>query len=116
MPPETWPPTLQQLLDSDYQESQKPRTLTTDVAIGPVKKRLIFSKSMPILNCNIIVDEADYQTFQNFYNVTLSGGTKTFYFLHPVTRAQLIYRFSEEPSLSAIGPLHYRVSMQWEQL
>jgi len=116
MPPELWPPTLQTLLNDDYQETQKPRTLTTDVAIGPVKKRLIYSKEMPIINCNIIVTMAGYQTFKNFYNVTLSGGTKTFFYNHPVTQLQTTYRFSEEPQLNAIGPLHFRISMQWEQL
>jgi len=116
MPPEAWPNQLQTLLNDDYQETQKPRTLTTDVSSGPVKKRLIFSKEMPVLNCNIIVTMAGYQTFKQFYNVTLSGGVKTFTYNHPVTQLPLTYRFSEEPQLSAIGPLHFRISMQWEQL
>jgi len=116
MPPELWPPTLQQLLDDSYGETQKPRTLTTDVAIGPTKKRLQYTKEMPVIDCSIIVTMAGYQTFKQFYNVTLSGGVKTFTYNHPVSQLPLTYRFSEEPQLSAIGPLHFRINMQWEQL
>jgi len=116
MPPETWPPTLQTLLDSDFQESQNPRSATTDVAIGPKKKRLIYTKEMPILTGSIIVTMTGYQTFKTFYNVTLGGGTKTFYYNHPVSQVATTYRFSEEPVLTAVGPLHFRISMKWEQL
>jgi len=116
MPPEIFPPTLQKYLDRDYSETQKPRSLSTENSIGPTKKRLIYTKEMPILNGKIIVDMTGYQTWKQWYNVTISAGIKSFYYNHPITQIQTIYRFSEEPVITAIGPLHFNISFTWEQL
>jgi hypothetical protein len=115
--PEAWPPQLQQLLNDNYQESAQPSYIKTEVDSGPVKTRVRYTKPMEELSCEILVSNAtQYPIFKTFYNTTLSQGTKTFYFNHPVTGVQTTYQFMEPPTFQAQGPLYMTVSMKWRAL
>jgi hypothetical protein len=115
--PEVWPSQFQQLLDRDsFNYKIGPTVLRSDMGIGPAKVRRLVTKSVDTLSCSIVLEFDLYQDFVDFFDITLNGGINTFYFDHPFTGVQEVFRFSEAPNFTPLGGRQFKVKMVWEKL
>jgi len=114
---ETWPPGLQQFLQTgEFGQSQQNTNIRTNVETGPIKQRRRFTQPMTDMKCMIWVPHADYAIFLDFYNITLQNGTLEFDFDDPITGFPTVWRFKGPPATSQVGGATYKISMQWESM
>ena len=112
-----WPSTLQQYLDGDSFTYSIGNTLTTtEMDIGTPKVRRRFTKSVDNYAVTIRADSTQLNTFLNFYNSTLAGGSLPFEFLDPITGALRNFRIQPTPNTRHIGAGNWRVAMTWIRL
>ena len=83
---------------------------------GPAKVRARSTRAIDKINCTINLQKSDYPTLVTFYKTTLSQGTKTFMYDHPMTGVSTEYRFTAPPSIAPKGGLWFTVNMQWEEM
>ena len=113
---EQWPLTLQDFLnEANFSHGLGSIALQTDMDVGPAKKRARFTKSVDTFSCTITIDRDLYQTFYDFFYVTLVGGVKRFEFNHPITGDLKEFRMSE-PQITPFGGRYFQVAMEWEQM
>ena len=86
------------------------------MAFGPDKIRRRTTLAIDAVNGSVRLEHDDYDLFYNFYNTTLAGGTKGFYFNDPITQVQTVYRFKSEPRISSMGGEYFNISMSWEKI
>lgn len=112
---ETWPVTLQQLLNVDsfnYQFGNT--TVRSDMDVGPAKVRSRYTDGVDQITCSIDMDLDQYDTLKDFFKTALGNGTRTFEFLHPLTQDPIEARFMAPPTMTPIGGRYFKVAMQWE--
>ena len=115
--PATWPAQLQDKLDQDSFTFKIGETsIRTEMDIGPAKVRRRFTKSVDALQCQIRMTYSDFQYVYNFWDLDLNGGAGTFYFNHPFTGVQTVFRMVGPPEISPLGGTEFIVSMQWEAM
>ncbi len=114
---ETWPAALQQLLNVDSFSYTFGNTLIrSDMDVGPAKVRSRYTDAVDTVSCSIDLDMDEYATLEQFYKVTLSNGSRTFSFIHPLTQEEIEARFAQPPSMSPLGGRYFKVAMAWEIL
>ena len=114
---QTWPATLQQLLNRDSFSLQKQDTkIRTNVETGPIKSRRRFSAPQIKMNCQIWVNDDVYSDWVTFFDTTLEDGNLTFDFDHPITGVSMEWRIVGTPAESVLGALTYKVDMVWESV
>lgn len=114
---QSWPLTLQQLLNESSFGIQKGETvIRSEMDVGPAKVRRRFTKSVDTFTGSIWVDATQYVTFENFYDTTLNGGTLPFTFPHPLTQVPVDFRFKSPPKYTPVGSGTFEVTMEWEKL
>lgn len=117
---ETWPVALQQKLNTEgFGIKFGDPTISTDMDVGPAKKRARYTSAPDLYTCTILLEYDLYQDFEDFYKVTLNNGVTTFEFPHPMTLVNKEFRFMEPPDIRPIsgnGGTVYVVSMKWELL
>ena len=112
-----WPVTLPDcFLESSWQEEAVDTNIQTVPDTGPIKTRRRYTQPETLINGSMVIDGAQYQTLQDFYNVTLQNGTQIFDFTHPITQAITEYRFEKPPAYSPFGGLHFTVAMTWREM
>lgn len=117
--PETWPLSLQQLLNTaGFQEDFGDQTLESDMDIGPSKKRARSTHQGNSITGSILADATAYTNFKNFFKTTLNNGVNTFYFNHPITGEQTTYRFKGSPRVTPVGSggVQWNISFAWEEM
>jgi len=82
---------------------------------GSAKRRVRFTRQRYKLSFTIILDISQYDTFKAWYESTLAFGVKDFLFVHPITKLQKAYYFEKPPQFSAIGPIHFQLTMELEE-
>lgn len=115
--PETWPSGLQQLLNEQgfgYQTGVTTIRSTTD--IGPAKVRRTSTKPVDTLTSTINVTTAQAAILDNFYDLTLNGGARSFNFVHPLTGVLREMRFTEPPAYRSLGGGVFIAQLSWEVL
>ncbi|WP_114393233.1 hypothetical protein [Oleisolibacter albus] len=92
--------------------------LRTAMEAGPAKQRRRFTAATQSSSRSFVLDTAQWQTLETFWRVTTAGGTLRFSARHPVTGAAADYRFvaNQPPEWEQIGPDHYRVTIQLEEM
>jgi len=113
--PEAYPSSLQQCANTDFNEVVIPSYLSSDMDIGPQKKRVRFTRQRYSMTFTITATVDQYNTFIAWGESTLAFYTRSFYFDHPITKVQKVYSFKEPPEISAIGPLHFSITMNLEE-
>jgi len=114
---EVFPSELQQLLNEEgFSQKLGDTSIRSDVDTGLAKVRQRFTKPVDTFSCTIDLERDDYSTLITFYRTTLSGGTKTFNYDHPITGSVSEFRFTGPPTMSPKGGLWFRVNMQWEEI
>lgn len=109
----TWPSSIQSLLHESYNEQDIPRIVKSATETGPVKTRVSFTKRRKKVSASILCSLTDYETFSNFFDITLAGGALPFDFKHPITGVLTTWLFEEPPSYSMEGPIYVRASFTW---
>lgn len=94
----TWPATLPTyVLEGGYQEQLPQNVVETEMETGPMKSRRRFTKVFRKFQMAIILDQAQAATFETFYLATCASGSIPFDWVHPRTRANMVFRFSQPP-------------------
>lgn len=115
--PAQWPLSLQQNLNSSsFSIKQEPITIRSTMSEGAPKVRRRFTQPITTVQAQIWVDALQYQVLQDFYNITLQGGTLDFFFLHPIDNTQHTYRFVDEIAYGYVGHDTYNASWEMEEL
>jgi hypothetical protein len=112
---ELWPSTLQELVNTDFEETPIPSYISTDMEIGPPKKRVRFTRQRYSVIYTIWVDKNDYETFFTWFESTMAFGSKSFLFTHPITGETKEYIFKNMPTVETIGPLNWSIKMDLEE-
>ena len=112
-----WPAALQEYLEQqEFGLVYGDTTIRSSMDVGPSKVRRRFTKGVDEMTGSITVKNDLYSTWENFFKVTLAGGSLTFEYNHPITGVLTEYRFKGMPSVSNIGGEYFRVSMSWEEM
>lgn len=112
-----WPATLpNNLLVDGYSQASANVMLRTSMDVGPAKVRRRFTAGVQPIAGQQEMTLTELGTFRGFYHNTLHGGSLRFVWRDPVTHANVEMRFTEPPTWTALGGLHYMVSMSLEIL
>jgi hypothetical protein len=112
-----WPAELQQFFNEDnFSYLFDDNTIRTDMEVGPQKVRRRFTKRVDKLTVSILATTDEYIFFDNYYDVTLAGGTIPFTFEHPVTKLPADFRFRTSPVVRSIGGGNFNISYELEIL
>lgn len=112
----TWPSTLQQNANYDYNETWDDGTIRSQPDQGPVMTRRRYTKIRKMAKMTVWVDRTQYTTFETFYNTTIQGGSLPFTWEDPVTQISSNLLFLSPPSISSIGPNNFKIDMNMEVL
>ena len=112
-----FPSTLQQLLNqSGFKQEVGSTTIRSSMSVGQDKVRRRSTKNIDKFSCSIDVNKDDYLIMYNFYNVSLNGGVGTFYYDHPITEAQTVFRFVGSPTFIPMGGTYFKCNFIWEEV
>lgn len=115
--PATWPAFLQDKLNqAGFSYEAGNNVLRSDNDQGPAKVRATSTKRVDKFSCSVDLPIENFDDWDNFFTVSLANGTNTFYFNHPFTQVQSIFRFSGSPRIDPLGGTEFRLSMTWELL
>ena len=113
----TWPITLQQKVnESGYSKQFGSTKIRSENGVGPAKVRRRYTKRIDSNNITMNLSRDEYDTFNNFYDVTLNGGVEQFTFTDPITDTEKSYRFVGDPNINPIGGNEFVLQMVWEEL
>ena len=114
---EVFPASLAQCLEiNSYSYQDAPNVLRTEMDVGPAKVRRRYTVAIANVTGSMSFSQAQVQTFKQFYDFTLSSGTKPFTFTDPVTQTDKTYRFVEAPAYTPITDKYWNVSLVLEIL
>jgi len=115
---EQWPASLQDCLnDVSWSESPVDTAIRNQPSTGPAKSRRRYTNPERGITGTIwLLSDADWNTFRDFYDVTLQGGILEFEFEHPITQVVMVYVFNSPYTVSnQFSGTVYPVRMEWRQ-
>lgn len=116
---ETWPVSLQQKLEvAGFAKNYGDTRVVSDTDVGISKVRSRYTDAIDGYNCQITLDFADVDTWETFYKITLSNGTRTFNFVDPFTETEAEFRFDPQnsPALRPLGGRKFTLTMSWQKV
>jgi hypothetical protein len=116
---DTWPISLQSKLETNgFTKKLGDTTVSTDMGVGPAKRRARFTRGIDVYTCQVTLDFSEVQTFETFYKTTLGNGVLPFTFTDPFTETTSTYRFQPDssPSIVPLGGRKFTLSMVWENI
>lgn len=118
MATESWPASLPQWVTVEqFQRKFKPRFIRTTMDRGPAKVRRRSTFEPIYYKASIIVTEAQLATFDSWFHTNLLDGVNRFDKIDPIDTATTYeFRFLDTPSVSAYGPVLFKVDMELERL
>jgi len=87
--------------------------IESEVEVGMPKRRQRYTQAIDEVSGSIDLEIDDWTILETWYKTTLFGGVSTFYYNHPLTQVQEVYRFRTPPTLSPLGGRYFRVRFQW---
>lgn len=100
-----WPATLpQHLQEAGYRESLGKQSIETPMDTGPAKIRRRTTRMPRMINGTIAMTSAQATLFEAFYETDCAGGSLTFTWVHPRTRAPATLRFRDPPPAGVSAP------------
>ena len=98
------PSTLPQFLDQDgYTETPPKLMIRTQMEAGVPKRRRRFSSGVRPIKGQMILTFEETQILDDFFNITLSGGSNVFDWVHPRTQQPCVMGFVTEPQYTPQG-------------
>lgn len=114
---DVWPVSLQQRLNTSGFQKRFGNTLVrSDMDVGPAKVRSRFTDAVDVYVCSVLLDYAEYSTFETFFKTTLNNGANQFEFDDPFTATAAAFRFSEPPTITPLGGRTFQLDMSWEKM
>lgn len=112
-----WPQSLPQVLLLDgYQEEPPNLVMRTEMDAGPAKVRRRFTAGeRPIIGA-LHLTKAQVQTLDDFYLITLQGGSVKFDWSHPRTGAAATFRLRKIFPYEPAAPNEWRARIELEQV
>lgn len=111
----SWPLALQQYMNqADFSQKPQDTAIRTSPSTGPRKRRRRFTKPIVTQKCSIRIKGIDYDVFEDFFNITLAGGTLPFDFDDPIS-GDLAEWHCDGYSTSPLGGEWFKVVMDWEK-
>lgn len=114
----SWPNTLPQFaLESGYQEDTQDQTIETQMEAGPAKIRRRFTKEIRTYEIQMMMTQAQAAAFDTFWQTDCLGGSISFDWVNPRTRAATTFRFRlPAPRRTVFGGSNVLVSFKLERL
>ena len=121
MPMPAWPDTGPTALPSyplmnSLQETMPDVTLRTEMDQGPAKVRQRFTAGVATLQCELMMQSAQVDRLDTFYNLDLGGGVAKFTWAHPRSGVSKVFRFVSPPKYSQSAKGAYKVALNLEIL
>ena len=114
MATETWPTSLPDSPDkSNYTSAARNNTVASGMGYGPAKIRRRSTVAIIDVGMQMQVTEAQVNTLNNFYNITLFT-TLPFNWIDHTTSLAAVYRFKGPPSYSYFAPGYWLAKMSLE--
>lgn len=110
----TWPISLQQQANYDYNETWDDGTIRSQPDEGPVMTRRRYTNIRKFARLSVWVDRAQYNTFVAFYQAEIAGGSLPFDWIDPITETSSQMLFLKPPSFSSIGPNNFKIDCELE--
>lgn len=100
-----WPVTLPQFVqESGYREEIQDQTIESQMDTGPAKIRRRFTRSLRKFTISMQMTAAQVTAFESFWQTDCLGGSISFDWVHPRTRAAAVMRFrNPAPTIQTIG-------------
>jgi hypothetical protein len=115
--PVSWPITLQTLWnEANFGLDAGDTTIRSEMDFGPSKVRRRTTVGIDRFTGSIYLTTSQYSVFKTFFDVSLNGGVKTFYFNHPITEAQEVFRFIGAYKITSLGAGQFLLNFTWEQI
>jgi hypothetical protein len=115
--PATWPAFMQEKLNQNgFNLVLGETSIRSGMDAGPDKVRSISTARVDMFSCSMNLDIVDYDSWDTFYKVSLNNGVNTFYYNHPFTQVQSIFRLKGTPKFTPIGGATLLIDMTWELL
>jgi hypothetical protein len=105
----TWPSKFKILRDN-FTESLPDRVISSNMDVGPAKKRRRTILTSYKINLTTVIEMNDVDEFRQFY---LNNDVGTFDFVHPRTHQTVQARFASVPSL-VLNETYYTASVELE--
>ena len=111
----SWPLALQQYLNqAEFSQAPVDTAIRTPQSTGPRKRRRRYTKKITAQTCSMRIKGSDYHLFEDFYDLTLQGGTLPFVFDDPITGVSSGF-YCDKYSVKPLGGEHFVISMAWEK-
>lgn len=107
----TWPSKFKILRDS-FTEGLPDRVISSNMDVGPAKKRRRTILTSYTINMTVLIDMDDVDEFRQFY---LNNDVSVFDFVHPRTNQTVQARFASVPS-PTLNETRYTASVELEIL
>lgn len=113
----SWPISLPQTFSqSGFNQNQKPNTIRSTVNVGEDLVRPLSTSVITLVSGSMILNKTQYETINTFYNQILHFGVDKFNFSDPMVQTNVYeHRFLSSPVFTSVGPIHYRVDLQFER-
>lgn len=85
----TWPAEMPTVRPGGYQEQPQSQILRSDMETGPPKTRRRFTAGIRPVTAQYVVDDAQLQTFEVFFENEIAAGALSFAWTHPRTENQV---------------------------
>lgn len=106
-----WPVTLPEYVLSDgYREDAPDNAIRSDMDVGPAKARRRTTATPVPVACQVRLTAAQRQALLDFFNTDTQSGALSWDWVHPVTRAAAVFRFTAPPQFSTAGRGRYFIA------
>lgn len=111
-----WPASLPSyVLEGGYQEKFQDQTVESKMDTGPAKIRRRFTKAIRFISCSMLCTPSQVTDFETFWQTDCKGGSISFTWVHPRTRAATTFRFrSPAPTYSVTGGTNVTINFTLE--
>ncbi len=100
----TWPGSLpQNALVRGYGEQLEKNSVATITDTGPGKSRPKFSDVGLGFTIGMVLTEAQKDTLDTFFHITLQDGENSFTHVDPIARTSMDFEFIKEPNYKSLG-------------
>ena len=117
---QTWPLPYE-VLQNGFSQKASENTIRTKMEAGLDKIRKRYTSQIINLSVQMQITHSQYESLEDFYNITLQSGTDSFNYPDPIYQnlenpAMYEHRFLSTPTYTPLGGLYYLVNMQWERI
>ena len=113
--PQDWPELVPQcFLLNSYLEEKQPVVIRSPVDQGPQKVRRRYTRAITGVVAGLAVTKIELDEFDQWFDVTLQGGSLSFYVTSPITGEQRETRFLQPPRLVPIDTDNFNLELIME--